>query len=185
LTIAARDAILPHIMPTLRVEFRPKLAAHRGKLLSRSDRGVEVHAASFVRQDLIVLDEELKTHPRELKRILLHEIFHFVWVRLGNPRRRSWEELLTRELRGRARGELGWSAEWRKRELSRTDRTRRSRKWREYCCESFCDSAAWMGAGTGRHPEITLAAAWRGHRRDWFANTIAPVVLVPQLKYRD
>jgi len=103
-----------------------------------------------------------------LKRILIHELFHFVWLHLGNPSRRSWEELLLEEFRGHARGELGWSAEWRKLELGECDRRQRSRRWREYACESFCDTAAWLFTGLRRHAEFTLCARRREARRGWF-----------------
>jgi len=66
------------------------------------------------------------------------------------------------------RGELGWSAEWRKSKLTPLDRRERTRKWREYCCESFCDTAAWLYAGVRTHAEFTLAAAGRAERREWF-----------------
>ena len=64
-----------------------------------------------------MLDQELERQPRELARILVHELFHFAWVRLGNPARRSYEALVREEWKQRARGELGWSAESRKRAL--------------------------------------------------------------------
>ena len=96
--------------------------ALRGKLLSgKSSPGKEVHAASLIRQRRIVLDAELKKKPMELKRILIHELFHFAWLRLGNPGRRSFEELLRAEVRERVRGELGWSAEHLKLALTRRD----------------------------------------------------------------
>jgi hypothetical protein len=47
----------------------------------------------------------------------------------------------------------------------------RNRRWREYCCESFCDTAAWLYAGVARHEEFTLAAPLRAARRKWFART--------------
>jgi hypothetical protein len=100
-----------------------------------------------------------------LKRILVHEVFHFAWLHMSNAERRSWEESLLAEFQGHARGELGWSAEWRKRELRESDRRARSRRWREYICESFCDTAAWLYSGTRRHPEFTLAERWRRARR--------------------
>jgi hypothetical protein len=97
---------------------------------------------------------------------VLHELFHFVWVRLGNPRRLAWEALLGAERESRARGEAGWSAEWRKRELSDQDGSARSRRWREYCCESFCDTAAfWAG---GNDDEITLSPKRLAARLEWF-----------------
>jgi len=113
-----------------------------------------------------VLDPSLKNNLREHRRILLHEFFHFVWVRLGNDRRRAWEMLLQAEWEARGRGEAGWSAEWRKRKLSREDVANRSRLWREYCCESFCDTAAWVKGGV--HPEVTLSRTRRRVRQAWF-----------------
>lgn len=117
----------------------------------------------------MVLDAELKTDPGELSRIAVHELFHFVWIRLGNPARRSWEELVLHQWRQGARGELGWSAEQRLRALRPEDAERRSRRWREYVCESFCDTAAWTFGILRRHPEFTLEAAFRFERRRWFA----------------
>jgi hypothetical protein len=116
---------------------------------------------------LIVLDMELRSNPREHERIVLHELFHFVWVRLGNPHRLAWEALLFAERESRARGEAGWSAEWRKRELSDKDVSARSRRWREYCCESFCDTAAF--AIGGNDDESTLSRKRLAARAAWFA----------------
>jgi hypothetical protein len=76
--------------------------------------------------------------------------------------------VLAAELRAGARGELGWSAEWRKRALAPADLAARTRRWREYCCESFCDTAAWLFAGLPGHSEFTLAGRWRERRRRWF-----------------
>ena len=76
--------------------------------------GNPAHAASFIRQRVIILDGELRADRRERERILVHELHHFVWVRLANGERRSWEDLLLSEWSGNARGEAGWSAEWRK-----------------------------------------------------------------------
>src|SRR4029077_6557643 len=94
-----------------------------------------------------------------------------VWLRLGNDRRRSYERLLAGEIRGEGHGELGWSAEWRKGKLARHDCTVRTRRWREYCCESFCDTAAWLYAGVARHEEFTLVKQARSARRAWFTRT--------------
>ncbi len=140
----------------VRIESRPGLR----------DRHGPVHAGSFLRERRIAL----ACRREELPRILVHEIFHFVWLRLGNPRRWSYEELLGRELAAGARGELGWSAEWRKCALRPDDRRNRSRAWREYCCESFCDSAAWLYGAIGEHREFTLARRFRQIRRDWFVH---------------
>ena len=153
----------------IEITFLPELKARRGKLLSgETERGREVHAGSFLRQRRIVLDAALKTRPRELARILTHELFHFAWVRLGNPQRRRFEDLLQGEIRKRVRGELGWSAERMKGRLSSADRKLRTRVWREYVCESFCDSGAWLFAGHGRSDEFTLPTAARRARRAWF-----------------
>jgi len=115
-----------------------------------------------------VLDRALLEDEAELSRIVWHEAHHFLWPRLGNPRRRAWEEVLRRELEGRARGELGWSAEWRKARLRPEDPLTRTRRWREYVCESYCDTGAWLGCGLGRHAEFTLAPRHRERRRAWF-----------------
>jgi hypothetical protein len=131
------------------------------------------HAASFLRRREIVLDTALLRSPREFARILTHEVFHFVWLRLGNGVRTSYERLLTGELTRRARGELGWSAEWRKAALSQNDVEQRTRRWREYVCESFCDTAAWIYTH-GRHSELTLAASHRERRRAWFDRKLKP-----------
>src|SRR5260370_27217486 len=104
---------------------------YRGKLLSgESAKGREVHASCFLRRRLIVLDAALKKQPKELARILIHELFHFAWLRLGNPKRRAFESLVDREIRNRVRGELGWSAERTKATLRRAARMVRSTRWR-------------------------------------------------------
>jgi len=156
----------------IEITFAAGLRAHRGKLLSgEAGPGREVHAASFIRQRRIVLDASLRQQSGELERILIHELFHFAWVRLGNLRRRSFEDLLVVEARNRVRGELGWSAEHLKAALNRQDRTLRTRRWREYVCESFCDSGAWVLSRTRRHEEFTLPSVARKERRSWFERT--------------
>jgi hypothetical protein len=131
------------------------------------DRHGEVHAAAFPRARRMVFDCSLA----EFRRVFVHELFHFVWLRKGNAARRSYEDLVRAECLAGFPGELGWSAEWRKRALKPRDMETRSRRWREYCCESFCDSAAWLYSGIERHQEFTLAARRRRHRRAWFAKT--------------
>jgi len=145
----------------------PALTADRRRLYSNRPHGQPVFAGSFIRKREIILDEELKRQPRELARILVHELFHFAWVRLGNPARRSYEELLRLEGKQRARGELGWSAELRKNALSRSAHSNHP-LWRDYLCESFCDTAAWLYSGVRRHPEYTLSARHRKRRAAWF-----------------
>ncbi len=116
----------------------------------------------------MILDRALERDRDEFARIFLHEVFHFTWNRLGNPSRLSFERLLQLEMESRARGELGWSAESRKKLLASSDRLARNRKWREYCCESFCDSGAFILAERSVHPEFTLASRHRERRRAWF-----------------
>ena len=149
----------------IRIRFLPGLTAGSRKLYSKRSYGRPVYAGTFIRKRRMVLDSELAEKPRELARILTHELFHFVWARLGNQKRRSYEELLRQEWKERARGELGWSAESRKSILPRRpDRAH----WRDYLCESFCDTAAWMYSGVDRHPEFTLANRHRDRRAEWF-----------------
>jgi hypothetical protein len=155
------------------VRFAPDLRMSRGRLVSGGRAGREVHAGAFPRRREIVLGSELLGEPRELGRILLHELFHFVWLRAGGPLRRSWEAVLEAEQRRRARGELGWSSEGRKSQLTPKDCERRSRRWREYACESFCDSAAWLLGGISEHEEFTLARRFREVRRLWFEALLA------------
>ena len=152
----------------IHISARQDLRCLGGKIVT--GRGTPVHAATFIRQRRIVLDADLLRSDAELRRILIHELFHFVWVRLGNPARRSFERLLSEQRN--TRGELGWSAEYRKKELGMRDIRRRSRKWREYCCEAFCDTAAYMYARRKHHDEFTLAPRHRRTRIDWFGNNL-------------
>jgi hypothetical protein len=133
----------------------------------RRSLGSHLAGASIPRR-LILLDPAVLARRGEFERILVHELFHFAWVRLSNQKRLAWEQVLARELRERVKGELGWSAEWRKEMLTRADARLRTPKWRRYACESFCDSAAWTYAGLRAHDEFTLAAASRRLRRRWF-----------------
>lgn len=142
----------------IRLESAPGLRDRRGA----------VHAGSFLRERRIAFD----CTGAEFPRIFVHELFHFAWVRAGNPRRLSWEALLRAELRGGAAGELGWSAEWRKNGLRAADIRNRTRRWREYCCESFCDTAAYLYSGIRSHGEFTLGARFRRARAAWFQGTI-------------
>jgi len=143
----------------VQIEIRPALRDLHGA----------VHAGAFLRERRIAFDAGLADDRREFARIFVHEVFHFAWVRLGNARRWSYEALLVEELQRRGRGELGWSAEWRRRALEPDDARRRTRRWREYVCESFCDTAAWMYSGVRAHREYTLARRFRDRRRRWFA----------------
>ena len=161
----------------IEIQFRADLRAHRGQLLSGPGAGDAVHAGGFLRRRVIVLDSALKSDEAEFRRILLHELFHFAWLRLGNIRRRSYGVLLEEELAHRARGEMGWSAERRKDGLAPGDR--QSRRWREYVCESFCDTGAAVAGGFAGHAEVTLARRYRKRRAEWFGIILrAPRILV-------
>ncbi len=146
----------------IRIRYRANL---------RDTAGNPAHAATFIRRREIILDPESKKKPRQHRRILLHEYFHFVWVRLGNPRRAAWEALLKSEWQTHARGEAGWSAEWRKKKLSPRDVAGRTRFWREYCCESFCDTAAFVFAANPDRSEVTLSPTRLRARTAWFSQT--------------
>ena len=132
------------------------------------DRHGPVHGGALLRERRILFD----CTRREFRRIFVHELFHFVWLRMGNPLRISFERLIVPELERGAPGELGWAAESRRLKLARADWRLRTRRWREYCCESFCDTAAWLYSGAGRHPEFTLATSWRERRRTWFERAL-------------
>jgi hypothetical protein len=156
----------------------PPLAGRPIRVELRASLGPHVAATHIPRRVILLdaglLDTKVRDQPGEFERILVHEIFHFAWVRLSNQTRRSWEGVLAAELRGRVRGELGWSAEWRKNKLQsdrlgRSDMRRRTPAWRRYVCESFCDTSAWLCAGLRSHDEYTLAAGPRRVRRRWFA----------------
>lgn len=121
-----------------------------------------MHAASFIRRREIVLETELLAKP-ELPLITVHEIFHFVWARLGNPARNSYALLLQEELRVKARGELGESSMVKK-DAALSDT-------RDYVCESFCDTAAWLYAPGSKRWPVTLAKRWRERRTAWFEST--------------
>jgi hypothetical protein len=149
----------------IRVEMRRSLGPHL--------------ASTSIPRRLILLDSEVLRSKGEFERILVHEIFHFAWTRCSNQTRLSWEQVLDQELRRGARGELGWSAEWRKAKLSRRDRRVRSLRWRRYACESFCDSAAWCFSGRVRHREFTLSGRWRIGRRAWFARMFPATKTIP------
>jgi hypothetical protein len=149
-------------------EGAPIKISYRRNLLDTA--GNPADAATFIRGRETILDPELKKNPRRHRRILVHEYFHFVWVRLGNPRRSAWEGFLRAEWDAHVRGEAGWSAEWRKAKLSAQDVAERSRRWRDYCCESFCDTGALVSCGDGR--EVTLAVSRQRARVAWFRRNL-------------
>jgi hypothetical protein len=148
----------------IRVEIRPSLGTHI--------------AGASIPGRLILLDAAVFARHGEFERVLIHELFHFAWVRLSNERRRGWEQVLKRELRENITGELGWSAEWRKDTLTRADTLRRTPRWRRYACESFCDTAAWLFSGLSAHNEFTLALRTCRARRQWFHREFPPTAQV-------
>jgi hypothetical protein len=172
LNASARQRILSALkgLPTLTgspiyVRALPQLTAHRGKLLSaQAKRGTPVHAASFIRRREIVLETELLSKPA-LRLIVVHEVFHFVWARLSNAVRASFTALLAEEFSGKARGELGESAAVKKESAG-------GFLTRDYVCESFCDTAAWLYAPRSKR-NGTLGQRWRVRREAWFAETFA------------
>jgi hypothetical protein len=164
-------------MPDLRgevihVTFRPMLTAYRGKLLSKSHKGDAVYAGSFLRKRRIVLEEQMLKTPRVLERIFVHEVFHFVWSKASKSLRESYEDLIAREVAKGRPGELGWSAECLKIKLTPGDRAERSRRWKDYLCESFCDSAGWYFGTARRYSEMTLDRESRRTRINWLRANI-------------
>jgi hypothetical protein len=164
-------------MPELRgreieVRYRPRLTAWKGQLLSKSHKGDAVYAGCFLRKRQIVLDDGMLRTPRVLERIFVHEVFHFVWSRLGTPLRDSWHQLIESEVVRGARGDLGWSAESMKLSVSDEDRSTRSRRWKDYVCEAFCDTAGWYFGSANRYAEMTLGPEERSGRRAWFREHI-------------
>jgi hypothetical protein len=162
-------------------EAATRLPAISGRPIEvRIRRSLGPHlAATFIRRRLILLDSEVLAQRGDFERILVHELFHFVWIRLSNAVRRDWENTVGREIGKHVRGELGWSAERRKLKLAVGDAQRRGRPWRLYVCEAFCDTAAWRYAGLKTHPEFTLGQTFRRTRRAWFQKHIeAEFVLI-------
>jgi hypothetical protein len=155
------------------VSFLPSLTAHRGKLLSKSLKGDAVYAGSFLRKRRIVLEQQMLRTPRLLERIFVHEVFHFVWHRLGARLRASYEETVVAEFDRGARGELGWSSESLKGKVTECDRIERSRRWKDYVCESFCDTAGWLFGSARPYSEMTLARCHRKIRRRWFRENLS------------
>jgi hypothetical protein len=131
------------------------------------------HASTSIRNRVVLLDRGVFARRGEFERILIHELFHFVWVRLSNDARRDWERVLRGEFARGVRGELGWSSEWRKDTLALRDSRARDARWRRYACESFCDTAAWIFAHVAGHDEFTLSVRARKARRHWFRNLVS------------
>jgi hypothetical protein len=110
----------------------------------------------------------LLANPALLRLILVHEILHFAWLRLGNVRRGEYLALLAAEWDAGARWELGESADVAKEPITEDDCRSNSRVWRYYACESFCDTGAWLLGGVAAHSSFRLAKRWRERRAAWF-----------------
>lgn len=152
------------------LEFQPNLRASRGKLLSGSPhRGHAVHAASFLPERRIVLERRLLAEADELRIILTHELFHFVWRRLGNRVRAEFDSLMQTECGNRARGAVGESSSVARKALTAEDLPARSARWKNFVCESFCDTAAWLHAGVSESEHFRLAKRWKDLRAQWFS----------------
>ena len=149
------------------VIYRPALTAWKGDLLSKSQKGDSVYAGCFLRKRRIVLEQGMLRTPRVLERIFVHEVFHFVWPRLGKPVRDSFHMLIAREMKRGVGGELGWSGESIKTNLTEQDRVTQSRRWKDYLCESFCDTAGWYFGSARQYSELTLGRESRAERRRW------------------
>lgn len=156
----------------------PALSGRPIRVEIRKSLGRHLAAASIPRR-LILLDREVLAEPGEFERILIHELFHFAWLRLPNSTRFAWEKILAREIASSTPGELGWSAQWRKEQLDAAARRRRSPAWRRYACESFCDTAAWLYSGLRKHGEFTLAPRLRRDRKEWFHRTFPATAAIP------
>lgn len=153
-------------------DLRPSLSAYRGKLLFGAGIGTPVHAAAFIRKRAVVLEADLFSEADRLRSVLIHEIFHFVWARLGNRQRRAFADLLRNEMQGRARGEVGESSGVKKQSLQkRVSLGPSSRLWRDYVCESFCDSAAAFFSGETANEHFTLAERWAKRRYQLLLHT--------------
>lgn len=170
-------------LPQLKLAVADQLNLVRGSvfinespLLQKERPWEHPHAVSFIPERTVVLEAALFRRRVELGRILYHEFCHFVWPRLGNPKRRRFEALLQQEFRERVRGELGYSSEYRKlnlsaKKVSRTSPSSRRRRKLDYVCESFCDTGSFVLLGSERrkyHSEYTLSHAARERRsRAW------------------
>ena len=145
----------------------PRLSACRGRLLSCEKRGTPVYAGSFIRHRSIILESALLRTPRLLRAILVHELSHFVWIRLGNGARKSFAFLLEQEQLGKACGELGESAAVHKAGLTKSPLPKDSRQWRDYVCESFCDTSAAIFVPDAPCLGPPLAQRWFRRRYNW------------------
>jgi len=158
----------------VQLAFLPDLTVCRGKLLSGAEVGTPVYAAAFLRQRRIVLESGLLSDPAVLRFIFVHELFHFVWMRLSNRVRDEYSRLIAYEMERGARGELGESSAVKKAAIGKgTPSGPVTALWRDYVCESFCDSAGCLFTGAPVHESAKLGKAWTAIRRHWFECKLA------------
>ena len=62
-----------------------------------------MHAGSFLRERRIALNCTRAEFPR----IFVHEVAHFIWLRLGNPVRLRYEDVVRDGNRGAGEGRTG------------------------------------------------------------------------------
>jgi hypothetical protein len=160
----------------IHLRLERNLRAVKGKLQLGGIQGRELDGASFIRQREIVLADSL-SQP-EHRRVLLHELFHFVWVRLSNQQRRSYEELLRSEMDRGVIGELSWPSFQAKERLNKQDWSTRSKGWRGYACESFCDTCSWYWRGMPGEGESAFPKIERTVRKRWVENLSAAAIRV-------
>ena len=132
------------------------------------DRRGPVHAGSFLRERRIALDCTRAEFPR----IFVHEVAHFIWLRLGNPLRLRYEEIVRAEIAAGARGELGWSAEWRKDDAGRDDDAAADPPVARILLREFLRYRRVAVLRLKRHEEFTLGERWRQKRRAWFTASL-------------
>ncbi len=169
--VAGIIAELPfHAVAPIELETSPELTVRLGLLLVSEAKGTPVHAATFLRDRRIVIETKLLSDCSALRFVLVHELLHFGWLRLGNTLRSQFASLLHREVQSRAAGELGDSSSiakerWKVRPAS-------PHLWKNYVCESFCDTGASLYSAAPR--EAQLAPRWMQRREHWFAQSYPP-----------
>ncbi len=171
--VADRRALEPLVRRALR--RLPPLSGDPirvGRETGLCDRHGDSHAVTFLRGRRILFD----CRRAEFPRVFVHEVFHFVWLRAGNAARDSFGQLLAAEIERGARGELGWSAEWRK--LRLTDRDRRSARaaGANTVAKASAIRARGFSRGMARHDEFTLAKSCRKVRRNGLSGPSAGAI---------
>src|SRR5690242_14573963 len=83
--IRARTSQILAALPPL--DGEPIRIAFEPAITDRRRPADQIHAGSFIRERRIAFDRELVADPDEFGRVLVHELFHFAWVRAGNQKR--------------------------------------------------------------------------------------------------